>query len=213
MSDYHMDYRTYLDDDDDEKTRAATAKAATSGGIGSALMTGGSALLGGQRDIKTLLRRAAVGGLGGAALAGGATYLGSKLLGSPEENDPGAYTRRGGIGGAVGGGLVGGGLGYLMGTGKLQKLGALLGKSELGAILGHAAKEELPLDNLVMDKLKAWAGTKHGGLKAGALLGAGTGAVAGSMGASEGMEQDFLQNEIAAARRRKAVEEAMNERT
>src|SRR5271169_6455647 len=101
---YHMDYRTYLEDDDD-KAKQAAAKAAASGGLGGGVMAGGASMLEGERNVAKLLRRAALGGLGFAGLAGGATYLGSKLLGSPEENDPGAYTRRGGIGGAVGGGL------------------------------------------------------------------------------------------------------------
>jgi hypothetical protein len=199
-------------EDDEQKTRKAARNAALSGLVGGGVMAGAGKALSGERNLATILRRAAIGGGGAGALAGLGTYAGSKILGAPGEDEPSGYTRRGALGGSVGGGLLGGGLGYLIGAGGGRKLAKAFGGSPIAKRAAAVAHEELPLDNLLTDQLKHWAErpSHRAGLKAGGLLGGVLGLTGGAMASSEGMEQDFLENEIRDAKK-KRMREAMLE--
>jgi hypothetical protein len=162
-------------------TRDATLSGALSGGLLGAL-----ANIRGTTKWTQLLRPAAIGALTTGALAGGSTYVGDKLMGAPDEDEISPYTNRGMVGGVVGGGLVGGGLGALHGAGALSMPDAV--------------------PKLVRDALtKAMSG--RGKILKGAALGAaGTGLAAGYLGADEGMQLDFIQNQLEAARKKQYLQ-------
>lgn len=135
-------------------------------------------------------------GLGTAAVsapaAAGATALGDAILGDNDSEDPAGFTKRGGLGGALGGGLLGAGAGYLLGSGRLRGLAHIPGAGKIASI----AEKALPLDNIIADKLRKWATEGgHGmGMKAAGLLGIGGAIGGGHLGASEGMDIDALHN-------------------
>lgn len=181
----------------------AAKGAAISGGLSGMLYGGVGNILSGGRKLSHMLKAAGIGGLVTASAAGGATYLGSQILGAPEAEDPGAYATRGGLGGLLAGGLTGGALGALVGSGKLQKFAKLPFASKLA----QKAKEGMG-ENLVTSKLMEWA--KEGGApaskKGAALLGAILGGTGMAIGSGEGMQVDYLRNQLARERRRKMEE-------
>jgi hypothetical protein len=149
-------------------------------------------LINGNRSVPSILLR----GLGTAAVTGPAVAegeaLGHAVLGDPKDNDPTGYSVRGAVGGGLGGAALGGGVGYLLGSGRLRGLASL----PYAGKIAQTAKEFLPLDNIITDRLRKWAAkpSHTNGLKAAALLGLGGGATAGLHGFYEGMDLDFLNN-------------------
>jgi hypothetical protein len=201
-----------LDEKRRENVMGAAKDAATSGGLTGALLGAGSSFLSGQRSVPKMLARAAALGLGTGAMTGAGTLIGSSLLGAPDEGEQGGFTKRAGVGGAIGGGLLGAGFGALMGSGAggkvLKALQKLPGYGRAAAV----ASKELPIDNLATDVLKKWARTpgSSAAKKSAAFLGAGGAGLGGALGASEGMQVDYLQSSGAAdpeeeARRRRGA--------
>ena len=175
---------------EDDATREAALKALISGGISGAAFGAGAKLLGSKGPAKAwdLLKAAATGGAIAAPIAGGSNYLGSKVMGPPRDDEPSGFTRRGAVGGVLGGGAIGAGLGALASRGTIP----------LPASTPHFVTEYIK-------KLKAMPGKKPLGIGAaiGGLLGGG---IAGSMGADEGMQMDLIQNELNEEKRRKLRE-------
>jgi hypothetical protein len=170
-----------------DQVNEAAKKAAISGGITGGLVGGVTPLLSMRKKNwrRYLLESLGAGALGAATaggLAGGATMLGSKMLGAPEPDDPSAYTRRATLGGVVGGGALGAGLGAgAAAVGKLPKQSPHLARSAIELL------KKSPRGKMI-----------------GALIGAGTlGGTAGFLGADEGMQVDFINNEL---RRQKRLE-------
>ena len=167
----------------DKDINAATRNAVLSGGASGAAFGLGTALLARKKAAQVAMAALAGGGAGGA-LAGGSTYLGSKLMGAPDTNDPSGFTKRAGLGGAVGGGGI----------------GAILG----GLIGGTSAGQKLAPD-VLMPYIKSLKGQR--GAAIGAAIGAlGLGGAAGYKGADEGMQLDFIRNQINDAKRKKMRE-------
>lgn len=175
---------------DESRIREATLTALLGGGLTGSVMGG----LGGLFDShggsgKALKRKAMIGalagGAAGAGIAGGSTFLGNKILGAPEEDDPTGFTTRGAVGGAVGGGIGGAGLGAL------------------------AAREKIPFPKKSPEFLRAYASklkamplSKGAGI--GAAVGAlGLGSLASYLGADEGMQLDFINNQVKAEKMKK----------
>lgn len=173
-----------------DQVREATLKALLSGALSGGALGAGGRLLGGARKLKDLAKGAAIGGGISGALAGGSTYLGSEIMGPPKEADSHAFTHRGGVGGAVGGGT----------------LGAALGAGAAGGLIG------LPSKNVVTDYFTKLARKPNlRGVLAGAGAGAlGLGALAGYMGSDEGMQVDFINQEMRRAKRRQLLQESMD---
>jgi hypothetical protein len=169
--------------------RDSTINALLSGGFSGAALGSLPKLLSAARpNWRALLTSAGIGGGLGAAAAGGSTFVGSALMGTPNEDEPSGYTRRGAIGGAIGGGLVGGGLGAVTGAGKIPM------EKSYPFLLKELAK-----------RLGKFPTSK------GAAIGAGIGALgggilAGASGADEGMQLDLITNELRDAERRKQRE-------
>lgn len=171
-----------------QQLNQSTRTAALGGGASGAVMGAVTGIMGGKRKLADILKAAATSGLLSGGFAGGATYLGGKALGAPDEDDPSANTHRGALGGAIGGGLAGAGLGALISSGKMK----------VPKIAGLT-------DNLIIDKLKGLVGKAHGTKMGAGLMGAlGAGGV-GYLGADEGMQLDFLANEMKKARKRRAA--------
>lgn len=171
---------------DDPSLRDSTLKALLSGGISGSIVGSLPTLLSkGRPNLKRLLQAASVGGGIGATAAGGSTLAGSAILGTPDEDEPSGYTRRGALGGAAVGGTLGGALGALAGSGKVE------------------SKASYPyLVRQMMDKLGKMP--KGRGALLGALGGAGVGALgAAASGADEGMQLDVISHEMRDAKRRK----------
>ena len=167
---------------DDPDLRAA--RIAALGGMGSGAALGGANyLVGATRQgfsPRAMLMRALFGGIAGGGLASGASYLGSKALGTSDPDDPSAYTHRGAAGGAIAGGALGAGTGAALASGLWKP------KTE----------------NMILSYLKSMA-KKPGGAAKGALLGAiGGGLLAGHLGGDEGMQVDFLNQELKRAKMR-----------
>lgn len=175
-------------DDIAEAVNESAANGAITGGLYGSI---GKMLTGG-RTPGALLKAGALGAATYAPLAAGSTALGSEVLGAPEEGDPTAFTTRGLVGGLLGGSAAGAGIGALLGGGRLRGLAKL----PFAAKAAEVAGRELPLDNLLIDKLKKWAGNPGGAssAKSAALLAALLGGGAGGIGASEGMQLDFARN-------------------
>lgn len=156
----------------------STKKAALSGAASGGVMGLIGAGMGGS-GLKKALRAALLGSGVGATVAGGGTALGSSVLGSPGEGEINPYTRRA----ALGGGIAGAGIG--------------------AALSAALAKKWLKINNPPLSKI--FAGKSPG--KSALLGGAVGGLFGGYQGGDEGMQLDFIQNEIdALARKRKADE-------
>ncbi len=185
---YERAMRKKRHDDITDAVNESAANGAVTGGLYGAA----GKMLAGGRTAGSLLKAGALGAATYAPIAAGTTALGSKIMGAPEEDDPTAFTTRGGIGGLVGGGLVGAGLGALLGSGRLRGLAKL----PFAAKAASLAEHELPLDNIIVDKLKKWASHPGGASsgKSAALLAAILGGGSGAVGASEGMQLDFARN-------------------
>ncbi|HBR25988.1 MAG TPA: hypothetical protein DD732_02940 [Rhizobiales bacterium] len=176
-----------------ERRREAMWKSArnatVSGAVTGASVGGISHLLAGARNPGKILAAALSGGALAGGMAGGATVVGNSLMGPPEHDDQSGYTRRGTIGGLVGGGLTGAVAGGLIGAGKL-KIPKLTGLS----------------DNLITDYLAklAHAPSKKS-IALGALVGGGVlGAGSAYRGGEEGMQMDLIHNEVAKAKKKRA---------
>lgn len=174
-----MAFEEYSDD-----VRNASLKAALSGGLSGAIFGAGARALSGSKaaTLKELLKAAGIGAATAGGIAGGSTFVGSSLAGAPEEDDPSGYTKRGALGGGITGGIVGAGLGALAAKGKI----------------GIPAKSPAFLKTYFAN-LKS---SPHALLK-----GAGVGALAGGLpaahfAADEGMQLDFIKNEMMDKKRR-----------
>lgn len=207
-------YDDLMDTERQRRLREKAGQAGKSAAISSGALAGLSSLATSRSIPKALVKGLAYGA-GGGALVGGGTLLGEELLGEPDEEEHGAFTRRAGVGAGVGGALLGGALGGLLGAGKLKGLARLRAVGEAAPALGRAAsavKAELPLDNHAVDYLKKWAmspGQSSAG-KSAALGALGLGGLGATLGGSEGMQVDFLegQDQDERARRRRAMMEA-----
>jgi hypothetical protein len=188
---------------DDPKIRDATLTALLGGGVTGGILGGASGLFGevsgaakaaGPKAVrnailKSIGTKAALGALASGALAGGSAYIGNKAMGVPDDADPTGYTTRGAVGGAIGGGVGGAGIGALAARGKIP-----LPKKSPDLLRAYA------------QKLKAMPLSKGAGI--GAALGAlGLGSLAAYQGADEGMQLDFLNNQMEAEKRKKMREE------
>lgn len=184
---------------DEEKIREATRKAALSGGITGGILGGVGSLLGGARSPGRMLKSAILGGLGGGALTGGATYLGTETLGVPDATEPGGYTWRAGLGGA----LLGAGGGALLGA-----LGSRAGGFK--TLKKMAQKADIPTENMIGDFYRRLSEKPlKEAMRKGAGLGAGIGGGVGTfMGSDEGMQLDFIENQLREAQRQR-LREAM----
>jgi hypothetical protein len=159
-----------------------SAKHAGLGGLVSGIIGGGTGkLMAGERSMANILKAAGNSGLLFGGLAAGATAMGGAVMGAPDPEDPGGYSKSGGYGGLIGGGIAGAGLGALIGAGKMK----------VPAITGVT-------DNIIAGKLAALAGKPSvRNAKIGALIGGGAlGGAAGFRGMEEGMQLDFLNNQV-----------------
>lgn len=158
--------------------RDETQNAALSGAAsGGILGLVGSGLAGG--GLKSALRASLLGALTGGAISGAGVGTGTAMLGSPEEDEVNPYTRRG----VLGGGVAGAGMGGL--------LGAALAKRFL--------KFKAP-----PPALKALADQP---VRKAAGIGAGAGGAFGAYQAGdEGMQVDFIKNEIDELQRKRKAE-------
>lgn len=207
-------YDDLMDAERQRRLREKAASAGKSAAISSGALAGLTSLAT-SRSIPKALMKSLAYGAGGGALVGGGTLLGEEILGEPDEEEHGAYTRRAGLGAGVGGALVGASLGGLLGAGKLKGLARLKALGEKAPALGRAASaigEELPLENHAVDYLKKWAGApgRESAGKSAALAAAGLGGIGLGLGGSEGMQVDFLegQEQDERSRRRRAMMEA-----
>lgn len=169
----------------------AVGRAALSGAGSGGVLGLGSAILGGA-GIKSALRRAVLGSLMGGGAAATAVGAGSLALGSPDAGESNPYTRRGAAGGAITGGTF----------------GALLGGAmSKGILSGSLAKKYLKVPE-ALGGMARFAAGKHPALSAiiGGLSG---GAVGAYQGGDEGMQVDFIQNEIADAQKKRRRERAL----
>jgi hypothetical protein len=159
-------------------------KLIASGAISGAILGGGGSLLSGAKSLGAVGKAAALGaGLSGG-LAGLSGSIGLGAMGSPEEEESSGYSKRLGIGGAVAGGLAGAGL------------GALLGASKKGSLLGKGARyAKAGVLNALGRGAAAKALDKIGSKTTGAIVGGlGLGALGAHQGVEEGMQMDFLSN-------------------
>lgn len=188
---------------DDDSILKNVGLAALSGVGSGALMGGAGRFIAGSRKLKEMLKAAAMGGALSGATAGLATGAGTAAMGVPDSDESNAYATRGLTGGALLGGTVGAGIGGalgLKGPGILAKLPKIV----------KQAGSNLPLDNMLTDKLLAYA-AKPGASSAvkGALLGAGTlGAAASYLGGDEGMQIDLIRDQMNALKRKRAKQRA-----
>lgn len=153
-------------------------------------------ILAGGRSLGAIGKSALAGGLASAALSGGSTLLGNALMGEPLEGEPGAYTHRGAIGGGAGGAILGAGLGALIGSGKLKTLSGRLPFIEK---LVAKSADEIPMNNVLADKIKEWGLTPgtSSALKTAGALGAIGGGAGAYWGGTEGMQSDYVNSQIA----------------
>ena len=161
----------------EEKERLKTLL--ISGGVSGGILGGGGALLSGAKGFGKVGKAAAIGAGLSAALSGGSGLLGDALMPGGSE-DPQANTKKGALGGAVGGGLIGAGAGALLGLGGKGGLGRNL-KAMLMNNLGRG----------VLAKNIGRIATPLGGAASIGALGA---SVGGYQGADEGMQVDFVEN-------------------
>lgn len=162
---------------------------ALSGALSGALAGAGGRFVTGARHMKDIAKAGGIAALlGGAVIPAGAA-VGNAVLGDPKADEGAAWAKRGGIGGAIAGGLGGAALGGLAGTGRLGKLASYFPKA------AKIAEEELPLDNMLVDKIKNLKGGQLKRLLVGSGLGAAMGApVAGYFAGDEGQQIDTIQS-------------------
>lgn len=160
----------------DQQVRDATIKALISGALSGGALGAGARVLGGARKLRDIAGPALGAAAASGGIAGGSTYLGSQLMGAPDPEETSGFTHRGALGGALGGGALGGVLGA-------------------GAASGIVKP---PMNNLVTDYFKRLARKpSRAGILKGAAAGAlGLGGLAGYLGSDEGMQVDFLNEEI-----------------
>lgn len=205
-------YDDMMDAERQKRMRETAWEAGKSGALSGGALAGLTSLAT-SRSIPKALVKALTYGAGSGALVGGGTLLGQELLGEPEDDEHGAYTRRAGVGAGTGGALLGGALGGLLGAGKLKGLAKLRALGEVAPAVGRAASsvaEELPLQNHAVDYLKKWArapGAASAG-KSAALGALGLGGLGAALGGSEGMQVDYLDGIDKDEKRRKAMMEA-----
>lgn len=173
----------------------AIKDAAISGSASGALLGGFGRMLAGSRKPWELLKSAGIGaGLTGA-LTAGSTAIGSGLMGAPAPGDSSGYTTRGLVGGLVGGGAIGAGMGALAAHPRLKNLYKLV---------PNKLKSELPLDNALMDAMKKMS--QKGQMAPAASLGGATvGGLGAFLGSDEGMQIDFIQDQLRKRRREEAL--------
>lgn len=161
----------------EEKERLKTLL--ISGGVSGGILGGAGSLLSGAKKFGSVGKAAAIGAGLSAALSGGSGMLGEALM-PGGENDPQANTKKGALGGAVGGGLMGAGAGALLGVG---------GKGGLGRNL-----KAMLMNNFGRGVLAKNVGKIATPLGGAASLGALGAAVGGYQGSDEGMQMDFIEN-------------------
>lgn len=157
-----------------------TKNAALSGAASGAVLGGAGSILTGA-NLKSALRAALLGSVASAGMAGGGMAIGNSILGDPpDEDEINPNTRRT----ALGGGIAGGSIGALLGGALGKKYLRLPGATGLTKYIASKSP------------------------KTAALLGGGSGALAGSyLAADEGMQLDFLQNELDALERKRRAKE------
>lgn len=185
----------------------ASIRAAASGGLSGAALGAGASLFSPTRGLSNIVKNAGLAGLGMGAIAGGSIYAGSKILGPPTEEEDTGFTRRGGLGGLVAGVPTGALLGGLAGSGLHNTANDLL---ELGpnSVAKFIRKHSHSLtDNSIGDYFKKLGdGPRLPGMLKGAALGAGAlGAVSAFSGGDEGLQLDFIHNEINNAAKRRGL--------
>lgn len=159
-------------------------KALLSGGMSGGLLGAASHAIGSAKPTMGSLLKAGLIGAGvGSGISGGSTAIGSTLMGAPSDDERSGYTRRAALGGALAGGLGGATLGGLAATGHI----------------GLPAKAP----ELMKEYIRNIAKSPNALLK-----GAGVGAALGAIplayyAADEGMQLDFLKNEMLEAKKRK----------
>ena len=184
-------------DDAPDSRRKRLAKLALSAGLsGGVLGTVGKLAYGKPAGALDLAKAFLGTGATAAGLATASGALGDAVLGDPDSKESTPYTKRGFVGGAVGGGLAGGALGALAASGQLGKLltaSKISGVAGLGEKLGSSA----PADNLILEQFRKLAANPTAGKTAlGALLGGGVvGAGAAYQAGDEGMQLDTLQSQ------------------
>ncbi len=157
----------------------STRNATISGAASGGILGGvGAGLAGG--GIKSALRAALLGALTGGAVSGAGQAAGAAALGDIEEGEVNPYTRRG----VLGGGLAGAGMGGLLGAALSRKFLRVPGaKGAIGALA-----------------------SKTPGKAAG--IGAGAGGAFGAYQAGdEGMQLDFIQNEMDDTRKKRRAQQ------
>lgn len=181
----------------DDARRERLKELALSGGVSGAVLGGVGTLIGGFKKPTDVLRSALIGALGGAGIASGSGYVGGEVLGEPGEEEEGAHTKRGLVGGALGGGLLG------------AAAGSLLGSSGIA----RALRSKLGTDNAVSRGIGNWIGS--GGAasaKRGAMAGGlGLGAASAYQGADEGMQMDFIDGVRYQAEQKRKNEELVRQ--
>lgn len=167
---------TGYSDDSRDAAKEAAKKALLSGGLFGAIFGAGEHAFRGSSPITKagLLKAALMGGATMGGITGGGAYLGTKLMGTPDDSDSAAYTKRAGLGAGIAGGLGGALLGAAASRVKLPMVPSIL-KEYLAALKAKPLGEAL-------------------------LKGAGVGAAVGAIpaayyGADEGMMLDTLNNE------------------
>lgn len=176
---------------EDERVKEATLKALLSGAASGGVFGAATSALSSKNPLKLLpiLKSAALGATTAGGIAGGSTYLGSKLAGVPSEEETSGYTKRASLGGAVGGGAIGAVAGALASRGKLPlpKVTPRFISKYFDDLASRGAKESIPRGVLI--------GALAGGVPAAFYAG------------DEGMQIDFLNNEIKEARKKKMLQE------
>lgn len=171
-----------------DQVKDATFTALLSGGLSGAGLGAVSKLMGSAKRAtpKELLKAAILGGSVYGGLSGGSTALGSYIMGPPKEDDPSAFTMRGGVGGGVAGGALGAGLG--------------------AAVAGGAINAPKQIPAFAANYLKNLRSSKNPLLKGAGIGAAAIGLPMAFLASDEGMQTDFIRNQVQAAKRRKLEE-------
>jgi hypothetical protein len=189
----------------DDHLRAAL-KIALSGALTGGVIGAGGKFLTGARGLGAIGKAGAVGaGLGGA-VSGLSNLLGASVMDEPEPGEVNGYAKRG----LVGGGLLGAGIGGVLGgLGASGKLKISANAPQILRKIASMAAEELPLKNLIAEKIAQLGEAPTGaGIRKGALMGAATlGLPSAYMGMDESLGYDALQREIEDEQRKKMMEQ------